>query len=121
MAKTVLIVDDEPINRILYEEFLRSTGYNVVQAENGSEGLKLAQEVNPDFIILDWRLPEIDGESLYLKIRAIDKLKDVPMIIVSADYNVYNIKETIPAQDIYLKPISHREIKERIDMEVAKV
>jgi two-component system, OmpR family, alkaline phosphatase synthesis response regulator PhoP len=120
MNKVVLIIDDEPINRILYEEFLKNWGYTVITAENGLKGLKMAQKYLPDFIILDYMLPGLNGIEVYNQLKVIPKTMDIPIIVVSAhmDKGVIIERCKIPLEDVYQKPINHREIKERIDSQL---
>lgn len=121
MNKTVLIIDDEDINRELYKEFLKYGGYTVLEAENGLEGLHLAYDDAPDFIILDYLLPDINGDVLYEKLKANPKTVDIPVILISAHFDKSELADQcpdIPLEDIYLKPINHREIKKRIDYQL---
>ena len=58
--QTILIVDDEPLNLKRLKPLLESNGYNIIEAANGPEGLKKAEE-NPDLILLDIMMPGMDG------------------------------------------------------------
>ncbi|MCZ7671458.1 MAG: response regulator [Chloroflexi bacterium] len=57
----VLIVDDSPENRLLLTSQLSMEGYKIVQAQNGHEGLQMAREHDPDIILLDVMMPDING------------------------------------------------------------
>ncbi len=65
--QTILIVEDEHSLNQVYRLILRSEGYNVVSAFNGEEALKLASEHEPDLILLDLRMPHMDGNSFLRK------------------------------------------------------
>ncbi len=61
---TILIVDDEPIARVSLRGRLRSQGYEILEAENGQQGVAMAALYRPDLIIVDWMMPEMDGPTL---------------------------------------------------------
>ena len=62
MAKTILVVDDEPNLRSLVRAYLEKDGYRVVTAGNGREALFMARDEKPDLIVLDIMMPEMDGK-----------------------------------------------------------
>jgi DNA-binding response OmpR family regulator len=84
MAK-VLVIDDEPNVRILLDMRLRHHGYDVLFADNGWKGLELYNQDHPDVIVLDLKMPELDGVTVLKQIRSVD-LKQ-PVIILTGDTN----------------------------------
>ena len=84
MAK-VLVVDDEPNVRILLDMRLRHHGYDVLFADNGWKGIELYNQDHPDVIVLDLKMPELDGVTVLKQIRSVD-LKQ-PVIILTGDTN----------------------------------
>lgn len=82
MAK-VLIIDDEPNVRTLLAMRLRHQGYAVLFADNGWKGLQLYRQEQPDVIVLDLKMPELDGVTVLKQIRSVD-LKQ-PVIILTGD------------------------------------
>ena len=66
---TILIVEDEASIRQMYAYKLNSLGYTVLEAANGKEGLISAQKNNPDLILLDLRMPEMNGDEMLEKMR----------------------------------------------------
>ena len=84
--ETLLIVDDEANQRRLYQEELTDEGYLVKLAENGKEALKSIAELPPDLVVLDIRMPVMDGLEALGKI--IGKERNIPVIIHSA-YSSY--------------------------------
>ena len=82
MAK-ILVIDDEPHVRALLEMRLRHQGYDVLFADNGWKGLELYHQEHPDVIVLDLRMPELDGVTVLKAIRRVD-LKQ-PVIILTGD------------------------------------
>jgi len=82
MAK-ILVIDDEPSVRALLDMRLRHQGYDVLFADNGWKGLELYHQEHPDVIVLDLRMPELDGVTVLKAIRRVD-LKQ-PVIILTGD------------------------------------
>ena len=83
---TLLIVDDEANQRRLYQEELSDEGYMIKLAENGKEALESIAEMPPDLVVLDIRMPVMDGLEALGKI--IGKERNIPVIIHSA-YSSY--------------------------------
>jgi DNA-binding response OmpR family regulator len=79
----VLLVEDDPRVRQLYELVLTMEEYDVVVAVNGEEGLAKAEEESPDLIFLDLRIPKISGLDLLSMLRNNPKTKDIPVVILS--------------------------------------
>jgi len=87
MAKTVLIVDDEADLVKVTTFRLKSLGYNVVTGATGKEALILIKENRPDLVLLDLRLPEIDGTEVCKAVKADAGLKDIPIVMFTASTN----------------------------------
>ena len=83
-AKTILIVEDNDLNMKLFHALLETRGYNVLQARDGMEGLRLAREHCPDLIIMDIQLPGVSGLVVAKSIKDDEKLKNIPIIAVTA-------------------------------------
>jgi two-component system, sensor histidine kinase ChiS len=79
----ILLVEDEKAISKAYGEFLGSKGYEMFFAYDGEEGLKKAQDIKPDLILLDLLLPKKDGLSLLKELENDSNLKDIPVIILS--------------------------------------
>ena len=77
----ILIVEDEDTVRELLSEGLRSEGYEVLEADNGLDGLQMAKDLQLDLILLDLMLPEMDGMSVC---RILRRTSDVPIIMLTA-------------------------------------
>jgi DNA-binding response OmpR family regulator len=84
MAKKILIVDDEPNLVELVRINLASNGFEVMTATDGKEALKMLAAYSPDAIILDGRLPGMDGWEVCKIIKSDDKIKDIPVIFLSS-------------------------------------
>ncbi len=83
MAK-ILVVDDEKDVVELLKFLLEKDGYQVVTAFNGREALASAQENNPDLILLDVMMPEMDGYTVQTQLLDIPNTKNIPIIILTA-------------------------------------
>lgn len=108
MKHTVLIVEDNFMNKKLFEDILYVHGYRTISTENGFEALEIAMERNIDVILMDIQLFEISGLDIIRMFKANDDLKHIPIIAVTAfamkDDEQHIIKQGASA---YLsKPIS---------------
>ncbi len=110
---TILIVEDEDTVREVVSEGLESEGYEVLLADNGLDGLRQAREEDPDLILLDLMLPEMDGLSVC---RTLRRNSDVPIIMLTArgaEMDKIVGLET-GADDYVVKPFSLGELLARI-------
>jgi DNA-binding NtrC family response regulator len=82
MAK-VLVIDDEPNVRTLLNMLLRPMGYVVMLADNGWTGLQLYRQEHPDVILLDLKMPKLDGMGVLKQIRSVDSKQ--PVIVLTGD------------------------------------
>ena len=97
--KKVLIVDDEPHLRLLYETELRRAGYEVMTAANAEQGLEYVETMSPDLVILDIRMAGMDGiEALQ---RILDRDNTIPVILNTA-YSSYKENFMTWAADAYV-------------------
>ena len=80
MAK-ILVIDDEPGIRELLDTLLRRKGYDVVLAESGQKGLELFHQERPDVIVLDLKMPGMDGLTVLQQVRSLDPRK--PVIVLT--------------------------------------
>ncbi len=83
-APTVLVIEDYDDTRKLLASILRHAGYNVIEAEDGVEGLLKASSSYPDLVIMDLALPEMDGVETTRRIHQMPKLARTPIFAVSA-------------------------------------
>lgn len=99
MSVKILIVDDEESIRFLYEQELLDEGYEIILARDGKECLDMVKQQSPDLVILDIRMPRMDGLEAIGKIIEINK--DIPIIINSA-YSTYKDDFMSWAADAYV-------------------
>ena len=79
----VLVIEDEPKVRIILDMLLRPQGYDVILADNGWTGLQLYRQEHPDVMLLDLKLPKLDGVTVLKQIRSVD-LK-LPVIVLTGN------------------------------------
>jgi CheY-like chemotaxis protein len=79
----ILVIDDEPHVRALLDMRLRHQGFDVLFADSGVRGLQLYRQEHPDVIVLDLRMPELDGVAVLKEIRRVDPKQ--PVIILTGD------------------------------------
>lgn len=107
--KTILVVNDEQSTRLLYKEELEEDGYQVSVAATGEKALKMLDKQTPDLIILDIKMPRMDGVEVMSKIN--DEKGDIPIILCSA-YGQYKQGFRIWASDAYVvKSTDFREVR----------
>jgi two-component system, cell cycle response regulator DivK len=82
--KTALIIEDNPDNMVLITRLLEKAGYQTMRAISGLEGVKMAVDNAPDFIILDIQLPDIDGREVLRRIRGIKVAASIPIIAMTS-------------------------------------
>ena len=81
----ILHIEDDPKNRLLVRKILASSGHDVVDAETGLEGIRLAGEVRPDLVLVDINIPDLDGYEVTLRLRGISSLSGVPIVAITAE------------------------------------
>lgn len=84
LGKTVLLVEDNEDNRIIYSTVLRHVGYDVVEAEDGHQAVALARSALPDLILMDISIPGMDGWEATRILRRDPKTKSIPIIALTA-------------------------------------
>jgi PAS domain S-box-containing protein len=114
---TILVVDDNDEIRQLFTTVLRESGYHVLEAATGHQGLHLAQTRIPDLVLLDVRLPDISGAEVCRKIKTNPRLQDVFVALcsgeaVSDDHKVTGLE--LGADEYLVKPMSIRELLARV-------
>jgi two-component system cell cycle response regulator len=114
MRAKVLVADDEHQIRDLLSEFLISEGYEVLLASNGEEATELAEREYPDVILLDVKMPGIDGIEVCRRLKAEPKTQYIPIIMITGyDENKIDSIEA-GADDFVNKPIDLVELAVRV-------
>jgi signal transduction histidine kinase len=112
----VLVIDDNAVNLGVLVDYLADTGFQLITAKNGEMGLKRAQWVHPNIILLDVMMPGIDGFETCRRLKAIDTLKDIPVIFMTALSNTEDKLRGFEAGgvDYITKPIHQEEVLARV-------
>ena len=116
MSKRILIVEDQEDNRTILRDVLSTVGYELIEALNGKDGVRLAQSERPDLILMDIQLPEMDGYEATQQIKSIAELKTIPIIAVTSyALSGDEAKARAAGCDGYIaKPYSPRELLAKI-------
>lgn len=118
MEKPVVVaVDDSREMLDILKSLIAGAGYRFFGASNAAHCLRLVRDVEPDLILLDIQMPEKDGFELCRQIRAIEALKDIPVIFVTARRTAQDVKEGIAAggNDFITKPFDARNLMARVE------
>ena len=114
----VLIADDVEANRFMLKNIISEMGNQAVLAENGMQAVKLAQRMNPQLIILDIAMPEMDGYEACEKLKEDPDTRDIPIIFISAldDPNDIVRGFSLGGEDYIVKPFISEIVKARVGL-----
>jgi two-component system alkaline phosphatase synthesis response regulator PhoP len=112
-AKTILVVDDEPRLVSLVETYLTQSGFKVQTASNGREALSIAEHSNPDLIILDIMMPEMDGYE-FMRLYRADHATPIILLTARVDFDEKVLGLESGADDYMTKPFRPRELMARV-------
>jgi CheY-like chemotaxis protein len=113
----VLVAEDNPVNRELLRELLEAQGYNVIEAADGQEALRMIEVKHPDCLLLDIGMPVVDGFAVIRKIRENPRFATLAVLAITA-YAMQSDREKIinAGFDGYLsKPINKRDLANEIE------
>ncbi len=115
--KKILIVEDNEMNLKLIRTVLKAKGFLLAEARDGEEALKIAVAERPDIILIDIQIPKVDGLEVTRRIRAMDDLKDIKIIAITAHAMEGDRKKFLVAGcDGYIaKPINTRTFIDEIE------
>jgi two-component system sensor histidine kinase/response regulator len=118
----LLVVDDDPANRDVLSRRLNRQGHRVMTAGNGPDALHVMREVEFDLVLLDIMMPDMDGYEVLGLIKSDDRLRHIPVIMISAVSEVQSIVRCIEAgaEDYLAKPFNPTLLKARIDASLEK-
>ncbi|MGC8595398.1 MAG: response regulator [Candidatus Kryptoniota bacterium] len=116
MKGKILIIDDDPNARMILSRILKKEDYEICEAENGKRGLEAAREFEPNVIIVDWMMPEMDGEQFSRIAKSDQKLKQSHIILLTAKGDTVDIVRGLDAgaDDYIIKPAQHPELLARV-------
>lgn len=118
MAIKILVVDDDPDIRDILKLTLSEENYEVIEAEDGEEAIKAIQVKSPDLVLLDYRIPKVDGREVCRQIKNDILLSHLPIIMVTGSGDVNDKVGGIDsgADDYIVKPFEPKELLARIRM-----
>ena len=116
----ILVTDDSKAMRMIVVRTMRQaglTGHDILEAEDGQQGLEMARSEEPDLILSDWNMPNMTGIELLQAIRAEPKLKGLPVLMVTAENNREQIIAAAQAgvNGYIVKPFTAITLKEKLD------
>lgn len=115
---TILVVDDYVDNRTLLSAWLRAKGYKVLEAADGREGVLQANRSNPDLILMDLAMPELDGIEATRQIRQRRRHSRTPIFAISA-YATHDVKDDALAAgctEVFAKPLDLTALLGKIEL-----
>lgn len=112
----ILIVDDDPTERLIARDALERAGYRVIEAEDGPDGLAKAHADKPDFVILDIMMPVLDGFNVCDSLRHSPITKTIPIMIATGldDQEAIQRGFDLGANDFLVKPINWETLSLRV-------
>ena len=115
--KTILIVEDNEDNRLIYSQYLTHAGYRVLEAGNGAEGLDTARRERPDIILMDISMPVMDGLTATRHLKADPELKAIPVVALTAHAMATDEQLAREAGcDAYVsKPVMPRDVRAEVE------
>ncbi len=120
--KRILIIDDTKDILSVVGRRLQSWGYEALTADNGEDGLRIAEEQLPDLILMDIMMPKMKGRDACARLKANPKTQKIPVIFLTALGLADHIKAglDVGADDYIVKPFEPEELKERITVCLAR-
>jgi signal transduction histidine kinase/DNA-binding response OmpR family regulator len=103
-GNTILVIDDDPTVREIMQRFLSREGFDVITSMSGQEGLRLAREQSPDVILLDVRMPNLNGWQVLSRLKSDPDLANIPVVMVTVEED-QSLGCALGAVDYLLKPI----------------
>ena len=115
---TILAVDDFSTMRRIIKTLLKQIGYaNVVEADDGSTALEVLKNTKVDFIISDWNMPKMTGLEFLKAVRADERFRHIPFLMVTAEAEKANIVAAVQAgvSNYVVKPFTADVLQQKID------
>ncbi len=120
ISRRILLVEDNYLNRQMLEDYLVFCGYQVLSLESGSGFFQALADFQPDLVLLDLKLPDIDGYTLLEQIRLIPQYRVIPVIVVSAFAFKADQQRALSlgAKRYLVKPVSLKDLRQAIEEEL---
>ena len=120
--RLILLIDDEASIRKTVARRLEREGFRVLTTESGEDGLKIAEEQQPDLVLLDIMMPKMKGRDVCLRLKANPNTKEIPVIFLTALGLADHVQAGMRAgaEDYIVKPFEADELKARIKVCLAR-
>ena len=115
MKNKILMIDDDSEILILTRARLEAEGYEVITAADGDEGLRRVDQEKPDLIVLDIKLPKMDGWSFVRELKKKGLLKATPIVMLTAYHKMQDLFAIEGITDYIVKPFRAEDLLEKID------
>jgi two-component system response regulator (stage 0 sporulation protein F) len=113
--KKILIVDDQYGIRVLLDEVFRKEGYQTYQAANGTQALSIAEKDEPDLVILDMKIPGMDGLEILRRIKSLNQSMRVIMITAYGELDLIQEAMRLGALTHFTKPFDIDELRKKVE------
>ena len=123
MNMKVLVVDDFATMRKIVRNILKQIGFtNIVEADDGAAAMSIIKKDKIDFVVTDWNMPNMTGLELLQNIRAEEKAKDMPVLMVTAEGLAENVVDAVKSgvDNYIVKPFTAETIQVKIEQIFAK-
>jgi two-component system, cell cycle response regulator DivK len=119
-SRPVLVVDDDADTRYIFSTYLKSRGYDVFEAPDGRDVLKIARRLQPSVVLLDIGLPYVSGHDVLRQLRSDPDTREIPVIAVTGDHSIAESPPRIVGDfaDILLKPVRPAVLLQRIEARI---
>lgn len=116
MPYTILVADDEPAIRTMLEMILSSDGHDIVTVPDGRAALEYLKTNTPDAMVLDVKMPEIDGYEVCSRVKRVSRLSGTAVLLLTGfdDEQIRDQARLVGADDIVFKPLSGKSLRSRV-------
>lgn len=119
-GKTILIVEDNPVNQKLFLVVLRRHGYRLLTAVDGEEALRVATSEIPDLILMDLQLPKLNGYAVNQRLKACPETAGIPVVALTAHAMQNDLAPQDSFEGFITKPIDTRAFPKYIEAVIEK-
>lgn len=115
-GKKIVLADDEPDMLEVYAARLSLLGYNVILAQNGREALEIIRLQKPDLVLVDYKMPFLNGLEVAAQVKSSEELKHIPIVMLTASPGIINLDkvEKHLIADYLIKPFEAEQLLEKI-------
>lgn len=110
----ILIIDDDRLNTTLIKFTLAQEGYEVILAGDGKEGLEQVEQENPNLIILDIQMPNMNGYEFMTELKSIQGFETTPVIMLTANENMEDVFKVEGVKGYFVKPVEPKALIEKV-------